>query len=350
MNYLYWKHFSILFFSGLLFIQCQKEVSIETQESLQFTDDCISNRNFDFLTFTSINDGNWNEPSTWDQGSVPTPSNHIVINHMVAFPDETSSLAYEHLGDITVEQSGVLRLQSRLGNFTGQPFIMTGSILHVDGELITNEDLILDGVVAVFTSGSTTDIGDDLIVLNSTSVQNDCEVCSDFSVGDDIYLIGSQTVISGSGTIIYGQSNLMGQSTGSTPPATLAPYVSGQEGATLDQLRCAHGPSCDALTAALPVDFVSIEASWQDHTVDIIWTTASEINNAGFYVTQAAPCESLEDASIVSPLIEPIGEEGGTYRFSVPVDSGGTYYYRIQQTDLDGRVDYSDYVSVRVGR
>jgi len=96
----------------------------------------------------------------------------------------------------------------------------------------------------------------------------------------------------------------------------------------------------------LPVELASFDATRNDDSVQLTWTTASETNNAGFYIER-----SVDDGSFAE-----IGFRDGagtttearTYRFTdadLPYDAE-TVEYRLRQVDVDGTAEYSEAVSV----
>lgn len=90
---------------------------------------------------------------------------------------------------------------------------------------------------------------------------------------------------------------------------------------------------------ALPVTYLSFTATAGKDFVDLAWQTASEINNAGFYVERSS-----------SDRFETIDFVGAntTNSYSIrdtAVTPGKTYLYRLRQVDYDGQVQYSSLVT-----
>ena len=99
--------------------------------------------------------------------------------------------------------------------------------------------------------------------------------------------------------------------------------------------------------AVLPVELTSFDATYNDGSVAISWTTASETNNAGFDVER-----SDDNASTWTSLgfVEGQGttESVNGYLFTDRGDFTGMHevMYRLKQIDFDGKVAYSDPVSI----
>lgn len=96
--------------------------------------------------------------------------------------------------------------------------------------------------------------------------------------------------------------------------------------------------------ALLPVEWLSFEVTPQKDHLRLDWATASEFENAGFYVerTLAASGSNWSDLGFVAADTD--------YRFADRTALPYTdYLYRLRQTDLDGSVDYSDVQRGRFG-
>ncbi len=96
--------------------------------------------------------------------------------------------------------------------------------------------------------------------------------------------------------------------------------------------------------SVLPVELISFKAVAQEQTVQLVWETASEINNDYFEVLR----------SIDGINFKKIGEVAGAgnssqqlrYEFVDKLPMAGVAYYQLKQVDYNGMYDYSDKVSV----
>lgn len=94
----------------------------------------------------------------------------------------------------------------------------------------------------------------------------------------------------------------------------------------------------------LPVDLVFFTAEQRGEKVVIEWVTASEFNNDFFIVQKSADGISFEDFV----KTDGGGNSNNTLYYTV-VDNDpifGTSYYRLKQTDFDGRSEYFDPITV----
>ena len=94
----------------------------------------------------------------------------------------------------------------------------------------------------------------------------------------------------------------------------------------------------------LPVELISFTANAQEQTVQLVWETASEINNDYFEVRR----------SVDGINFKKIGEVAGNgntvevirYEFVDQLPVSGISYYQLKQVDFDGAFEHSDKISV----
>ena len=108
----------------------------------------------------------------------------------------------------------------------------------------------------------------------------------------------------------------------------------------------------DGLTIAtiwsqlIPVELVSFNASVNENTVSLSWTTATELNNSGFEVERALLGSEFEKIGFVSGY--GTSTETHSYSFVDQSLAAGSYAYRLKQVDLDGSYEYSNIVNVDI--
>ncbi|MBL7914125.1 MAG: T9SS type A sorting domain-containing protein [Bacteroidia bacterium] len=97
----------------------------------------------------------------------------------------------------------------------------------------------------------------------------------------------------------------------------------------------------------LPIELLSFEANKSDNQVDLIWQTASEINNDYFTIQRSSNGYEFEDIAIVDGA----GNSTTvlTYKETDKKPLNGINYYRLMQTDYDGKFTYSEIRSVMFG-
>lgn len=108
------------------------------------------------------------------------------------------------------------------------------------------------------------------------------------------------------------------------------------------QCVCTEAMSPDAL---LPVELIDFKAVNEDCSVELQWTTASELNNQYFEVTYS------EDGKNFKPLgrVEGAGTTLNvqSYHFIHHFPAIGVNYYRLKQVDFDGNFSYSKTIAMK---
>ncbi len=82
--------------------------------------------------------------------------------------------------------------------------------------------------------------------------------------------------------------------------------------------------------------------------INLSWRTASELNNAGFYLQRSPDAKNWHDLAFLPGHGTTHEEQSYTYTDERPLP--GMNYYRLQQVDYDGQFEYSKIVSVEMGR
>jgi hypothetical protein len=96
---------------------------------------------------------------------------------------------------------------------------------------------------------------------------------------------------------------------------------------------------------ALPVEWLNLSAEFENTTVNIKWTTASEINNSRFEIQRSKDSKEFETIGFV-------GGSGNSnqvrdYEFTDYSPNNAILYYRIKQVDYDGSYDFSEVLVVK---
>lgn len=127
-----------------------------------------------------------------------------------------------------------------------------------------------------------------------------------------------------------------------SPNSPVSPYVSGYSPAT---------PSTGALTwecYPLPVTLISFEVKGDEAHIELIWVTASEFNNKGFYIERSEDALNWETLVFISSK-NADGNSGRDIQYSYTDNSplSSINYYRLRQVDFDDSYDYSVIRSAR---
>jgi hypothetical protein len=112
---------------------------------------------------------------------------------------------------------------------------------------------------------------------------------------------------------------------------------------------CSDSISVTMASSALPIQLASFAGeAIGAREVHLAWTTASEVNNYGFYIERRSA--GSPRCSAVSSMIPGAGTslEGHHYSWIDTMIAAGDYRYRIRQIDLDGTVHYSPEIRVTI--
>ena len=94
----------------------------------------------------------------------------------------------------------------------------------------------------------------------------------------------------------------------------------------------------------LPIELASFWATDEDGLVGLNWITHSEINNEKFTLQRSPTGFDFEQIGVVPGAGN--SAEKLTYTFIDEAPLGGLSYYRLKQTDFDGKESYSNVISV----
>lgn len=106
---------------------------------------------------------------------------------------------------------------------------------------------------------------------------------------------------------------------------------------------------------AVPVELTSFKAALNGNAVLLNWSTASELNNAGFEIERSlSELSSIDVVKKSSNQWKKIGfvQGNGTtlefksYQFNDELNEYGTFNYRLKQIDFDGSFTYSNIVEI----
>ncbi|MCK7526628.1 MAG: hypothetical protein MZV64_58055 [Ignavibacteriales bacterium] len=100
-----------------------------------------------------------------------------------------------------------------------------------------------------------------------------------------------------------------------------------------------------SLETVLPVELKSFTAQASGNSVNLNWSTATEVNNLGFEVQK-----KVADEFVAIGFINGKGTttEIQNYSFTDNDLQNGSYTYRLKQVDLTGSFEYSNEVNVEV--
>lgn len=95
----------------------------------------------------------------------------------------------------------------------------------------------------------------------------------------------------------------------------------------------------------VPVSWKSFDVRKKDEAAELMWATASEVNNDYFDIERSSDGLDFESIGILSGA--GTFENESNYSFTDHNPLTGKSYYRIKQVDFDGSFDYSDILVLR---
>jgi hypothetical protein len=102
----------------------------------------------------------------------------------------------------------------------------------------------------------------------------------------------------------------------------------------------------------LPVELKTFTASVLEHNVELIWETATEVNNYGFEVERKILKQVQNDSWEKVSFVVGHGNSNSPKYYSFTdksIQASGQYLYRLKQIDIDGTFEYSDEVEINLG-
>ena len=94
----------------------------------------------------------------------------------------------------------------------------------------------------------------------------------------------------------------------------------------------------------LPLTWIHFDAKEKDNTVLLNWSTAGEENTRDFNIQHSTGGTSWENIAVIEAAGNSTAIKDYSFTHTGPVN--GINYYRIRQTDIDGRSSYSKIRSV----
>jgi len=110
----------------------------------------------------------------------------------------------------------------------------------------------------------------------------------------------------------------------------------------------------------LPVELTSFSASVKNKAVNLVWHTATEVNNYGFEIEKTSPRPSPYQGEggeagrgwVKVGFVKGSGNSNSAneYSYTDKTVATGKYIYRLKQIDNDGKYEYSKEVEVDLGK
>jgi hypothetical protein len=229
--------------------------------------------------------GNWSNNNTWIGNSPPTnPQNTTII--------------------INSNHDVILN-----GDFSPKNNVN----LHVYGYLeITGDFIVMNNFIVTIHPGGTLIVGGNFSAKNNAdfTINGEMAVAGNFEIGDN-------TNLNGNGTIYVGGEHDL---------------PSGSDVAIVDSF--------------LPISLLSFDVKGINKKIQINWSTATEINNDFFTLERSIDGNNWE----ILAYIDGAGNSNQLldYEYTDEFPYQGISYYRLKQTDYDGKFEYFAPVAVNL--
>ncbi len=184
----------------------------------------------------------------------------------------------------------------------------------------------------------------------------------DYSLGDTLLLVSKYEVVAGAlndvvSLYIFDNSAPAPLTEPLLP--TIGPIVNATTSADIDpgsislrQYNAGQNIIIDGIrmgtvwTSIIPVELTSFAASVNGTSVNLNWSTATELNNSGFEIERKSTSSSWTKIGFVAG--HGTTSEAKNYSYSDNNLVTGNYSYRLKQVDFNGTFEYSDAVEVLI--
>ncbi len=325
------------------------------------------------ITWTGSTDNDWNTASNWDLNVVPTDA------HSVNLPDVSN--------DPTVVASAVCY---DLTIYSGTPLTLNSNIT-VNGNLFLNNGLNLNGrVITLGPDATLTETTGNNVYGTSGTIQTTRNLSNvDENVAGlglkitEASNLGSTTIIRGhaaqtgnsntgikryytvssanspsNATIVF---NYIDSELNGCDEADLILFKSTNAGSTWIDMNGVVNTTDNYITLSginsfswwtagdegipLPVSLLDFSAKCKpNNSVELNWSTASEINNSHFEIQQSFDAENFQTVG----RIDGAGNSNTILNYKSIVENTENIqtYYKLKQVDFDGKFEYSKVIAV----
>ena len=276
---------------------------------------------------TTTSDGDWSDGSRWNHGA-PNINSTATTNHSTTINSDLVIEGDYTINAPTIDVSGGSEYKSDIQMSAS---LVINSNMTFEGEVkIQNSSYVNIGNSSIFTVGnltienfSTIDIaaGSKLIINGNLIIKNEIVLCVNGGIevnGDveatNFAIVQGSVSLSATGNIdIYDNASIFPNSN-----------------------SCSY--------SVLPIGLVDFDAYLNEDKVNLKWTTETETNNDYFTIERSLNTQNWEEVVIVNGAVNSNTELSYQTIDNNPLN--GTSYYRLKQTDFDGKFDYSNVVAV----
>jgi hypothetical protein len=282
--------------------------------------------------FTSRNSGDWTDPCTWS--NVPSCSSLTAIEGVtipgimddvvISGKDVITVTGDVYIHDLTFN-NGSGAQKTTLNIFGALNFIISGS-------------LIMESQTIMYVDG-----GAFINVMGDICVKNDGNIAAQ-GVGPTI---GGKFIVNGCATV--GSTNCEPGGSG-TPNFINSTYLIYCIACAANSANMYEGTPGSCYTT-MPVTVLSFKATFTGSTqgrnskVNLTWITTSELDNAYFTIERSA--DGLQFTELVHIESQSFTSTVASYQATDDQPLPGKSYYRLKQTDKNGKISYGKTIAVQ---
>jgi len=288
----------------------------------------------------SITNGNWTAGGTWNTGSAPnTGSDNITVDHAITVNT-----------DITLSGSATLSVNwSLLDPPGGSNYNLT---LSTSSNMTANANVTFGGALVVQNNATLTINSGDTLRVGSASFTNNSVLV--INSGGVLIVYGNMTASNNNGSTVNGKIIVYGNITASnnatfvgSGSVSATGTTSTNNGATFFGSQGSCSNCTVSGSSPLPVELIYFSATTEKNQVILNWASATETNNDHFTIERSQDALKFEELA----RIDSKAENGNSllklaYSYSDTKPLAGTSYYRLKQTDHNGKFETFDLVSV----
>jgi len=295
-------------------------------------------------TATTVNNGIWTSTTTWSTSTVPSTNNTtITVGNIVI---ANTSIGLSGTASLLVTGS----LIDPMGSSTYGLSLSNFSSLTVDGVVSFEGSLSLSNSATVtINNGATLTVGSASFSNNTVLIIN---------TGGSLIINGNLNLANNNGIIDNGSLTVGGNLTASnnvtlsgTGSASVSGTSSTSNGATIfgGQGSCTN---CSFTSSSpLPIELLYFNANLNTNGVDLNWETMSETNNNYFTIEKSKDGIDFDVVQEIKTAAAN-GNSTGNLQYKMldtkPYD--GVNYYRLKQTDFNGKFKYYEIVQVNYSK
>jgi len=322
-------------------------------------------------TYTTIQDGPWTSSSTWDANGVPPTvytNEYINVDHKVTISSDLDISYYITTIASAGEISGSYKITI---NAEGAKIDNYGKIDISDINLgwgiptVNNYgDIFISGTFE--SSGNVNNIYQNSnvhgyieagnMIIKENTITND----HDIKITNDLTIQGSGALINNTSSTLYVVNNVnITANTTLTNDGDL--YIDGtvdvtngtiagggeqcnSDGSTNIPTSGGGSITCGSSIGPLPIKLIVFSAELNNNATNFIWVTASEKNNDFFTLEKSTDIKNWEIITTIKGAKYSNTIISYKYTYFTPINN--ITYFRLKQTDFDGKFTYSRVISV----